>query len=56
MAPDTVLEYVVVHELCHFYHMDHSSDFWNLVEKMIPDYKVKRNWLKEHGDQMFWLG
>jgi len=56
MAPDAVLEYVVVHELCHFYHMNHSKEYWNLVEKMIPDYKIKRNWLKEHGEKMFWLG
>lgn len=56
MAPDSVLEYVVVHELCHFHHMNHSKDFWNLVERMIPDYKLKRKWLKEHGEKMFWLG
>lgn len=56
MAPDSVLEYVVVHELCHFHHMDHSKDFWALVEQCLPDYQTKKAWLKEHGGSMFWLG
>lgn len=49
MAPEAVLDYIVVHELCHLKHRDHSKNFWNLVEKIIPDYKEKRKWLKENG-------
>ncbi|MBS4536475.1 M48 family metallopeptidase [Clostridium sp. D2Q-14] len=49
IAPESVLDYIVVHEMCHMIHVDHSSRFWKLVEKIIPDYKVQREWLKEYG-------
>lgn len=49
MAPPHIIDYVIVHELCHFRHMNHSKDFWMEVEKVIPDYKYKRKWLKENG-------
>ena len=47
-----VLDYVVVHELCHLTHMDHSSAFWQAVEAVCPDYRKLRRWLKEHGDEL----
>lgn len=49
MAPPEVLDYVVIHELCHRIEMNHSANFWAQVEKMMPDYKIPRRWLKEHG-------
>lgn len=49
MAPLEILDYIVVHELCHLVHMNHSKDFWDLVESIIPDWKKRRNWLKENG-------
>ena len=49
LAPPEVLDYVVVHELCHRLEMNHSSRFWNLVEGVLPDYKRSKRWLKEHG-------
>ena len=49
LAPPRVLDYVVVHELCHLTHMNHSKDFWNMVERILPDYKEQRKWLKENG-------
>lgn len=49
LAPPRVLDYVVVHELCHLTHMNHSSDFWNMVASILPDYKEYRRWLKENG-------
>lgn len=49
MAPPRVLDYVVVHELCHLKHMNHSKEFWNMVENILPDYKEHRKWLKENG-------
>ena len=49
LAPPEILDYVVVHELCHLTHMNHSKEFWGLVGKILPDYKVRRNWLKENG-------
>ncbi len=49
LAPPRVLDYVVVHELCHLTHMNHSADFWNMVASILPDYKEYRKWLKENG-------
>lgn len=49
LAPPGILDYVVVHELCHFRHMNHSADFWNMVGEIIPDYKERRKWLAENG-------
>ncbi len=51
-APLKVLDYVVVHELCHITHMNHSKEFWNMVGSILPDYKESRNWLKEHGGEL----
>lgn len=49
MAPMEVLDYVVVHELCHLKEMNHSPSFWRLVGEILPDYKVQREWLKTCG-------
>jgi len=49
MAPEPVLEYVVWHEACHLKVMDHSPRFWALVEQHVPDYRVPRRWLRDHG-------
>lgn len=45
MAPLEVIDYVVVHEMCHMYHMNHDRSFWRLVGSIMPDYKEKENWL-----------
>ncbi len=45
MAPQEVIDYVVVHEMCHMVHLNHDRSFWRLVGKIIPDYKEKENWL-----------
>ncbi|MDD5987076.1 MAG: M48 family metallopeptidase [Eubacteriales bacterium] len=52
LAPQKVLDYVVIHELCHRLEMNHSDAFWAHVEKMMPDYKAQRAWLKENGDAL----
>jgi len=49
MAPPEVIDYVVVHELCHLKEMNHSKTFWERVEAILPDYKRRRKWLKNHG-------
>jgi predicted metal-dependent hydrolase len=49
LCPPEVLDYVVVHELCHRRHMDHSKRFWAEVAVMLPDYQARRAWLREHG-------
>ena len=46
LAPSDVRDYVIIHELAHRKHMNHSKNFWKEVEIMIPDYKEKRKWLK----------
>lgn len=52
MAPLPVLDYVIVHELCHLIHLNHSKEFWSLVESVLPDYKERREWLKKNGASM----
>ncbi len=52
LAPPQVADYVVVHELCHRKEMNHSQKFWQEVEKVLPDYRIQRNWLKEHGSEL----
>ncbi len=51
-APPRILDYVVVHELCHLTHMNHSKDFWNMVASVMPEYKTHRKWLREHGQEL----
>ena len=49
LAPPEVLDYVVVHELCHRIEMNHSAAFWRQVVRVLPDYQQQRGWLKENG-------
>lgn len=51
LAPDDVLEYVCIHELAHLIKPNHSDRFWALVEKAMPDYKEKINWLDQNGNK-----
>lgn len=48
MARPEAIDYVVVHELCHRRHMDHSREFWNEVQKYMPDFKAQKQWLDEN--------
>jgi len=49
LAPPEVQDYVVIHELCHRKEMNHSPQFWAEVEKVCPDYRTHRKWLKDNG-------
>jgi predicted metal-dependent hydrolase len=49
MAPQTIIDYIVVHELCHFHHLDHTDAFWNEVDKVMPAYGERKEWLRVHG-------
>lgn len=49
MAPVEVIDYVVVHEMTHMVHKNHSKDYWNEVSRIMMDYKSRSNWLKENG-------
>jgi hypothetical protein len=52
MAPLPIIDYLVVHEMCHLHQMNHSKNFWYLVGSVLPDYQARRNWLKEHGAKL----
>ncbi len=47
-TPTFVIDYVILHELEHLNHMNHSKQFWNSVEQILPDYKLAKKWLKEN--------
>lgn len=49
LTPPEVLDYVVVHELCHRKEMNHSARFWAEVGRVLPDYEIRRKWLRENG-------
>jgi predicted metal-dependent hydrolase len=49
MAPEEVIEYVVVHELVHLKIRNHSKAYWNEVSKMMSDYNQHLKWLKDNG-------
>lgn len=54
MAPPEIIDYVVLHELAHTVHHNHSQAFWSLVQSMVPDYAAKRKWLKHNSHQFHW--
>lgn len=49
LAPITIIDYIVVHELAHLIYKDHSDEFWNTVDKVIPDYLKIKQWLRDNG-------
>lgn len=51
MAPLSLIDYVLVHELCHLEHRNHTSEFWQLLEDHLPDYQKRRERLKEEGSE-----
>ncbi len=55
LAPSEVAEYVVIHELAHLQHQNHSSNFWNLVENHCPQFKQHKKWLKDNHVQFEFL-
>ena len=52
MAPLTVIDYIVVHELAHLIHSNHSAAFWNEVDKVMPDFQERKIWLRDNGAGM----
>ena len=52
LCPEAVRDYVVIHELCHRLELNHSEKFWTEVERVMPDYKIHRKWLKDNGTSL----
>ena len=52
LSPPEVQSYVVVHELCHRKEMNHSPRFWQEVERVMPDYRTHKKWLKDNGNAL----
>ena len=50
--PESVRDYVLIHELMHLKRMDHSRKFWKLVALACPDYESARRWLRAHQDML----
>lgn len=49
MAPQTIIDYIVVHELCHLHHRHHTEAFWNEVDKVMPQWRERKEWLRVNG-------
>ena len=49
MAPQTIVDYIVVHELCHLHHRHDTDAFWNEVDKVMPQYVERKEWLRVNG-------
>lgn len=49
MAPQTIIDYIAVHELCHVYHLDHTAAFWNEVDEVMPNYAERKERLRVNG-------
>lgn len=54
LAPDFVLDYIIIHELAHLVHHNHSQTYWKLVERVMPDYMKAEEWLKKFGNTCNW--
>lgn len=52
MAPLTIIDYIVVHELAHLIHPNHSAAFWNELDKVMPDFEERKAWLRDNGAGM----
>jgi predicted metal-dependent hydrolase len=52
MAPEPVLDYVIIHEICHLKEMNHSTSFWNIVSQYCPQWHEYRNWLDNHNSEL----
>jgi predicted metal-dependent hydrolase len=52
IAPHNIVNYVVIHELCHIVHPNHSPSYWRFVKTKIPDYDICRQWLRVHEDML----
>ena len=54
-APQSIIDYVIVHELAHLKYLNHSAAFWQRVSEFYPDYKQATKWLRQHGASLQWV-
>lgn len=54
MLPTHVIDYVVIHELCHLQHLNHSKEFWQLVARYFPNYMQAKQWIKTNQSSLLW--
>jgi predicted metal-dependent hydrolase len=54
-APECVIEYIILHELCHLKIKEHSHHFWDMLHKFMPDYQKKIEWLKRNGRNLVYV-
>jgi len=52
LMPKEMIDYTIVHELCHLKEMNHSKKFYSLVASILPDYKEREKWFKENGNRI----
>jgi len=52
MAPEPVIEYVIIHELAHLKEMNHSKNFWKLVAEHCPQWRKRKKWLRDHETEL----
>lgn len=52
MTPAIVMDYIIIHELCHLRHLNHSKEYWKTVEQYMPDYRRHKEWLKINGTKL----
>lgn len=52
LMKESVIDYIIIHELCHIIHMNHSKDFWSLVKSYDSNYEENKVWLKEKGTML----
>lgn len=55
MAPKSTIDYVIIHELTHLIHFNHSKDYWNVVRKICPNYQLEKKWLRKNGYKLGFL-
>ena len=53
LAPNSIIDYIITHEVCHLIRMDHSQNFWDLVESICPDHEKYVTWLKNHEHRLW---
>jgi len=49
IAPANILDYIIVHEMCHLRYMNHSKEFWEMLGRVLPDYEIRKEWLMNNG-------